>query len=769
MKAEALGFRGGNMVKSTICRRSLGFLGFLAVFGSLMPAAFAEPADYSVYPHLERTEYLEGVSHSVAAYSLWDRDFFAVANEESDLHIFQVVDGNVVAKGIGPTVGLDRDVAIKDWYAFVSTNSGLTAVNVAVPETPTQVGFINLAGDCTRVDVSATHAFVACGSEGLAVVDITDPQNMVLVDTYGAGTHVKAVCVDGDRLGIVNHQGFEILDISEPDSPVLLGSLALASNFNNCVLQGDLAYVSAFFQIKQLDLTDPAAIAVMQVHDLYSHRIHNRRDILGSELLYVGYQGLGFVDFATGTVTRVSQQAGDVNDAAIIGGKILAAGNNRVEVFEDGHHLNPGAGDVPEAGLMEPRGLVLGNMLYGLSLATGNTLVATELGSADGLRWHLDLESDGSPVRGMAQRNSTLVTLTALGDLSVVLVSRNGAIIQGTLSLVGGFYTPYNQDRTVAWLDDQTVVVLDEQYPGSPGTRNIRVVDLANPEQPVQIGQYSMTLDYPEHVMVAGQLVVATSWGGGYEIFDAQDRMSLQSLGVHDVGPVGNSSVQFHAQDSWLYVLNDDPVSPIGEVGPERLDTWDLSDPVTPALVHQLNLASSGNLVFAGDWAYQAESGLVLDLSDPSAPAPAGNMSSPPNLASVVAGTEYIVTGDLFDGPDSFGQYLVAQGSSGGISAVRDDIPLVDTGLSLVAVPNPFNPKVTLRFELPAESSTHLEIFDLRGRLVADLGEKHREAGPHGINWTGIDRQGRNLPSGVYLARLRTPTATASQKIVLAR
>jgi len=62
-----------------------------------------------------------------------------------------------------------------------------------------------------------------------------------------------------------------------------------------------------------------------------------------------------------------------------------------------------------------------------------------------------------------------------------------------------------------------------------------------------------------------------------------------------------------------------------------------------------------------------------------------------------------------------------------------------------------------------------MEIYDLRGRLVADLGEKFREAGPQSVTWDGVDREGRNLPSGVYLARISTPDGAASRKIVLAR
>ena len=89
--------------------------------------------------------------------------------------------------------------------------------------------------------------------------------------------------------------------------------------------------------------------------------------------------------------------------------------------------------------------------------------------------------------------------------------------------------------------------------------------------------------------------------------------------------------------------------------------------------------------------------------------------------------------------------------------------------MTLQAVPNPFNPRVTFRFELAVESHTRLEIFDLRGRRVADLGSRVRQAGAHSVTWDGDDTDGRNLPSGVYLARISTPESSASRKIVLAR
>ena len=137
----------------------------------------------------------------------------------------------------------------------------------------------------------------------------------------------------------------------------------------------------------------------------------------------------------------------------------------------------------------------------------------------------------------------------------------------------------------------------------------------------------------------------------------------------------------------------------------------------------------------------------------------------------VLASTEYVVADYVLLGDNlgSYAHYLAAQGATWAISSVEEDLPFSGRGLTLQAVPNPFNPRVTHQFDLPAASHTRLEIFDLRGRLVADLGERFRQAGPQSETWDGVDRQGRNLPSGVYLARISTPQSAALRKIVLAR
>ncbi len=73
----------------------------------------------------------------------------------------------------------------------------------------------------------------------------------------------------------------------------------------------------------------------------------------------------------------------------------------------------------------------------------------------------------------------------------------------------------------------------------------------------------------------------------------------------------------------------------------------------------------------------------------------------------------------------------------------------------LGASPNPFNPRTTIRFELPAARAVDLRIYDASGRLVRDLLRGERlAAGRHGRDWDGRDGDGRISPAGVYFYRL---------------
>ncbi|MBK7046701.1 MAG: hypothetical protein IPH48_09365 [bacterium] len=98
------------------------------------------------------------------------------------------------------------------------------------------------------------------------------------------------------------------------------------------------------------------------------------------------------------------------------------------------------------------------------------------------------------------------------------------------------------------------------------------------------------------------------------------------------------------------------------------------------------------------------------------------------------------------------------------------DVPVAATSAHLLgAAPNPFNPRTTVRFNLPASVDVRLDLHDAAGRLVAVLAEGPFAAGEHGVTWDGRDRQGRAAASGTYYARLRAAGDTGTIPLTLVR
>jgi hypothetical protein len=81
--------------------------------------------------------------------------------------------------------------------------------------------------------------------------------------------------------------------------------------------------------------------------------------------------------------------------------------------------------------------------------------------------------------------------------------------------------------------------------------------------------------------------------------------------------------------------------------------------------------------------------------------------------------------------------------------------------------PNPFNPATTIRYDLPAAADVRLVVYDMLGREVVRLTQGRMEAGYHQLVWNGRTASGRDVPSGIYIARMITPAYTKSIKMVL--
>ncbi len=78
--------------------------------------------------------------------------------------------------------------------------------------------------------------------------------------------------------------------------------------------------------------------------------------------------------------------------------------------------------------------------------------------------------------------------------------------------------------------------------------------------------------------------------------------------------------------------------------------------------------------------------------------------------------------------------------------------------------PNPFNPTTNIEFTLSEAANITLSIYNLLGQEIATLASGTYEAGLHSLAFDAAA-----LPSGLYMARLETPTGSVVHRMLLAK
>jgi len=99
---------------------------------------------------------------------------------------------------------------------------------------------------------------------------------------------------------------------------------------------------------------------------------------------------------------------------------------------------------------------------------------------------------------------------------------------------------------------------------------------------------------------------------------------------------------------------------------------------------------------------------------------------------------------------------VTVQTDATGVDDSGPAIPAAVASRLLSAAPNPFNPMTTIHYEIARPGRCVLTVHDLRGRVVRTLVAGELPSGLHAVRWDGHDSDGRRVPSGAYMARLRT-------------
>ena len=544
-------------------------------------------------------------------------------------------DGDLVFAGIQGNIGAD-DLVV--------------AIDLSLPADPLLLGRHAIGGTLSDVAVQGTVAFVASRSEGLVVIDASDPSRLRRLATLPAIDVPKSIAVRSDVAYIGSFTRLTAVDVSSPASPSVVSSQSIdGSSVGSLFLSDPYLYFLSSDTLTVFDLADP-----MRPLPLGSLEVDGGATHLGAAgtTVFVTHWGgsayfMDVVDASVGSQPRyVATYAPGVRPyhiAATDDQVLLSLGANGAQLVDVSDLETPRlAAKLPPPA--PPGDMVDAAVDGGLAfLADTGGLFRTM--PPVGLLRVLDVADPGEireiatlgfdePVRQVAVDGDHVLVLRGEEEITpmtlevVDVADPSKPAVEGSLQLSGPPWGELVVSDHHAYLTDW----------------GLHIVDLSDPTNPVKVGETNGAGGSGNALAVAGDRAYLAG-GLGLCIVDVSDPANPVQISCTSVGGYG-SSVAVKNGVAFVGVHPELPRPP----WTDELRVLDISDETAPVPVGAIELwGIGGRSHLHSDLLFVEVVGrglLAVDVSHPSAPKPAG-------LARVDA--VGVGSGDLFFAASGFG------------------------------------------------------------------------------------------------------------------
>jgi hypothetical protein len=466
----------------------------------------------------------------------------------------------------------------ENFVYLVDRWDGLKIIDISNPYQPTIVGaWTSSMSNVLCVTIAGSSAYVGCGSQGLVVVDIREPNSPAFLASIQTPSVPVDVFVSGD-LAYVIASGLRILDVSEPADPHLFSVTDVTGGARAVVAEQNYAYVPTYSNgVRILDVSSPSS--PFEVSDFPA-------DGPGEDIALVG-------DFAC--VVDNGVRIADISNPAspnIVSTFVSRGENQRVTL--SGNHIYVAAGcgglkiiEITSSELLEVVGnfhpsspndvSVVGNYAYVADEAQGLTVIDVEnpespvlIGSCvtpgntkavevSGIYAYLADYDGGFRVVDVADPSAPteVASCPTIGSAKDIAVQGNYAyVIDNALRvfditdpnnplLIGGYSSleSYN-GIAVSGIHAYVTYLFDI----SNGIFGLRVFDISNPREPVPCGSIvTPGGEYAYSMKVEGDYLYLANGIGGLQVYDVSDPYNLVMAGFYTPSHTEAKALDMHS------------------------------------------------------------------------------------------------------------------------------------------------------------------------------------------------------------------------------
>ena len=180
---------------------------------------------------------------------IWaDGNYAYTAHGHSGVSIIDLTDPHHI-RGSYKTEGPAKDIEVRWPYAYVAVDSqGLTVLNISDPADPFLVSRLNFSGETIGIGLGGNYAFLASGGNGVRVLNIGNPNVPTLIASCNSLGYVYDVSVSGSYAYVAaGDSGLRVMDISNISAPVPSSKFKFQNKARAAVRSGDNVFVAGDF------------------------------------------------------------------------------------------------------------------------------------------------------------------------------------------------------------------------------------------------------------------------------------------------------------------------------------------------------------------------------------------------------------------------------------------------------------------------------------------------------------------------------------------